>query len=87
LLKDFFSSTFINQRDLQKANIESVNSTNIMKKHASLTFEYKKKHCFEISFCSIKKKMLNFCLAFELWYDTKEIKKIHITIYLKCYIY
>jgi hypothetical protein len=75
LLKDFFSSTFINQRDLQKANIENVNSTNIVKEHASLTFEYKKKHCFEISSYSIKKKMLNFCLAFELWCDTEEKKK------------
>ncbi len=75
LLKDFFFSTFINQRDLQEANIENVNSTNIGKEHASLTFEYKKKHYFEISSCSIKKEMSDFCLAFELWYDTEEIKK------------
>jgi sulfur transfer complex TusBCD TusB component (DsrH family) len=75
LSKDFFFSTFINQRDLQKANIENVNSANIVKEHASLTFEYKKKDCFEISSCSIKKEMSNFCLAFELWCDTKKIKK------------
>jgi hypothetical protein len=46
-----------------------------MKEHALFTFEYKKKHCFKISSCSIKKEMLNFCLVFELWCDTKEIKK------------
>jgi hypothetical protein len=74
LSKDFFSSTF-NQRDLQEANIENVNSANIVKEHASFTFEYKKKDYFEISSCSIKKKMSNFCLAFELWCDTEKIKK------------
>jgi hypothetical protein len=75
IVKRFFFSTFINQRDLQEANIENVNSTNIVKEHASFTFKYKKKHCFEISFCSIKKKMSNFCLVFELWCDTKKKKK------------